>query len=163
METNFNLGSLKVIKTYLEDYIQKSIENIQENITIISVNKKQPEDYTAIELLDKVSKTLDIVGLKGIARIFNICESGVVYVKSGKANMQTSLNILQNIKQVLEKANLYLNKIIDSGFDQPTKLFNDYKLLAELIDKKVSIKDLFYPKLDIKPTFNQEIQKDLKL
>ncbi len=162
METNFNLGSLKVIKTYLEDYIQKSIENIQENITIISVNKKQPEDYTAIELLDKVSKTLDIVGLKGIARIFNICESGVVYVKSGKANMQTSLNILQNIKQVLEKANLYLNKIIDSGFDQPTKLFNDYKLLAELIDKKVSIKDLFYPKLDIKPTFNQEIQKDLK-
>ncbi len=44
METNFNLGSLKVIKTYLEDYIQKSIENIQENITIISVNKKQPED-----------------------------------------------------------------------------------------------------------------------
>ncbi len=162
METNFNLGSLKVVKSYLEEYIQKSIENIQQNISIISVEKKQPEDYTSIELLDKVSKTLDIIGLKGISKVFSICQDGIVYVKSGKSNMQNSLDILQNVKQVLEKATIYINKIINSGFDQPTKLFSDYKLLAELIDERVSIKDLFYPKLDIKPTFNKEIQKDLK-
>lgn len=162
METNFNLGSLKVVKPYLEEYIQKSIENIEKNIQIIGVDKKQPEDYLAIDFLDKLNKTLDIIGLKGIAKVFFVCSESVSYVKSGKSNLVNSLEILKKTRQLLDKASIYLNKIIDSGFDQPTKFFNDYKSLADLIELKVSIKDLFFPKLILKNTFNKVIQQDLR-
>ncbi len=162
METNFNLGSLKVVKSFLEEYIQKSIENIDKNIEIIGVQKKQPDDYIAIEFLDKLYKTLDIIGLKGLAKLFYISNEGILYVKSGKSNLVNSLEILKKSKQIIEKSKIYLNKIVDSGFDQPTKFFNDYKQLAELIEVKVSIKDLFYPRLELKSDFNQTIQKDLR-
>lgn len=162
METNFNLGSLRVVKPHLEEYLQKCIENIGKNIQIIGNEKKQPDDYESIDFLNKLSKTLDIIGLRGIAKIFHLCEESLIYVKSGKSTLDSSLEILNKTKEITEKTRIYLNKIIDSGFDQPTKLFNDYKTLAELIEEKVSIKDLFFPKLQLKETFNQAIQKDLR-
>ena len=162
MEINFNLGSLKVVKEHLQKYIQEGISSIEQNINTISVQKNLPNEYNSIDLINKTSKTLDVIGLKGVAKVLFLCSESISYVKSGKSNLKTSLEILEKNKIILEKLNIYLNKIINSGFDQATKFFEEYKKLAKLIEKEVSIKDLFYPKLEIKKTFNQNIQKDLR-
>ncbi len=62
METNFNVGSLKIVSIPLLDYFQKINKNIKENIELIN-EKKVAVNFESLEIIKKVNGTLKMIGL----------------------------------------------------------------------------------------------------
>ncbi len=163
METNFNLGSLKIVQVSLMEYFKKALENIDSNLILLREERKVPTNHDAIELLSKSQKTLDMIGLKGISRILLLCEEALREVREVRFDSKKTIEILELASQIVKNSSIYLQKLVNTGFDQPTKFFNEYSRMANLLNKEVFIKDLFYPKLELSSETNEQMQNDLRI
>lgn len=158
MESNFNLGSLKIVQEHLSNYINSSIDSVSENIRLITVEKKLPTNYESIENLAKSQKTLDMIGLNGLSNVLGLIVEALASVKNVKFDTKKSIEVLKLTQETLEYVNGYLNKIVSTGKDYPTSLYPVYEKLASSLSKSVSIKDLFYPKVE----FSTNVPKKTK-
>ena len=162
METNFNLGSLKIVQVPLADYFNKATENVEFNLKLIRDEKKIPTNFDAIDFIDKIQKTLDMIGLKGLPKVLTITKDGLTVVKDIKFDSKKNVEILKVALQILKNASVYINRLVNSGVDEPTRFYKDYKVISNLLGFNVEIKDLFSPKLDLIETVNEQIQNDLR-
>lgn len=162
MEANFNLGSLKIVHTHLTEYLKKSIENISGNINLITVEKKHPTDFSSIEMLAKSQRTLEMIGLNGLACVLVLIEKALTKVKAVEYDTKTSVEILNKTLVLTENSLAYLNRLVTSSNDQPTVFFDLYSDLASKIGIGSNIKDLFFPKLEFRPEVPTGIKQQFK-
>lgn len=167
METNFNLGSLKIVYNPLMEYFKNIQSKVIKNIELLKENKDSSEnisiDYDTLDLFIKVQASLKMIGLNGLVKVISLNEEAFEYTK-GVVSNEDKLNIFEEIHNNLTTIDYYLKQLIDGEMDQPTKLFDPYKDLATLMKKKVSIKDLFFPKLDLIQTKeNSKINRELRI
>lgn len=162
METNFNLGSLKTIQAPLLDYLNSAHDNVKKNIVIFVDEKKMPSNYDSIETMSKLEKTFSMIGLHSLAIIFSLNREALTKVKDVEFDTEKLIKILQSVERVLENSKTYVKSLINGGSEQPTKFYDEYNQLAELIRKKVSIKDLFSPRLDLRDGLQATIKDELR-
>lgn len=162
METNFNLGSLKIVQPPLMEYFKKSLANVEANLIAVRDEKKIPTNHDAIEILVKVQKTLDMIGLKGLSKVLAITEEGLNAVKEVRFDSKKHTEILEITAQILKNSSSYIQMLVASGTDQPKQFFSDYQKISTILGKDAQIKDLFFPKLELNPEVNEQIQSDLR-
>jgi chemotaxis protein histidine kinase CheA/CheY-like chemotaxis protein len=162
METNFNLGSLKIVQAPLMEYFKKSLANVEANLIAVRDEKKIPTNHEAIEILVKVQKTLDMIGLKGLSKVLSITEEGLNAVKEVRFDSKRHTEILEVTAQIIKNSSLYIQRLVASGTDQPKQFFSDYQKISTILGKDAQIKDLFFPKLELNPEVNEQIQSDLR-
>ena len=163
MEINFNLGSLKIVHTPLMEYFKKIQNNVSTNLVLIRDEKKVATNYEAIELLTKAQGTLKMIGLLGLVKVLQLCTDSLKDVKEVKFDTAKNIKILEACETSIKNVVLYLEILLIGELDQPTKLFTDYSNLAGLVGKKVSIKDLFAPRLEVKEETEEALQADLRV
>jgi chemosensory pili system protein ChpA (sensor histidine kinase/response regulator) len=162
METNFNIGSLKIVSNPLMEYFKKIQNNLSDNIQLVN-DKKVPVNFESIEILKKVSGTLKMIGLVGVNKVLSTVSESLELVKSAKYDTAKSLAVLQSSSQIVSSVVFYLENLLKGEQDQPTKFFDEYSTLCKLIGKDAQIKDLFSPKLEFRPETGAELQSDLKV
>jgi chemosensory pili system protein ChpA (sensor histidine kinase/response regulator) len=162
METNFNLGSLKIVQAPLMEYFKKSLANVEANLIAVRDEKKIPTNHEAIEILVKAQKTLNMIGLKGLSKVLSITEEGLTAVKEVRFDSKKHTEILEVAEKILQNSGLYIQKLVNSGTDQPKQFYNDYHKISFILGKDAQIKDLFFPKLELNPEVNEQIQSDLR-
>ena len=162
METNFNVGSLKIVSIPLLDYFQKINKNIKENIELIN-EKKVAVNFESLEIIKKVNGTLKMIGLVGITKVLMNISEALSKVKENKFDSQKSLAILENSHKSIENIVYYVQNLLNGELDQPNKLYNDYANLSTLINKSHNVKDLFLPKLDFRNNVETALQEDLRV
>ena len=163
MEINFNLSSLKIVYGPIVDYLKEAQSNIEQNLNLMKNEGKVPNDYSSINLINKVEKTLKMIGILDLNRILELVEESLNNLKSVKYESEKSIAILTLDLEIVKAAIFYLTSLLNSQKSQGIKFFDLYKNLANMIGVKVSIKDLFFVKLETKDTLEELIQKDLKL
>lgn len=163
MEINFNLSSLKIVYGPIVDYLKEAQSNIEQNLNLMKNEGKVPSDYSSINLINKVEKTLKMIGILDLNKILELVEESLNDLKSVKYESEKSIAILTLDLEIVKAAIFYLTSLLNSQKSQGIKFFDLYKNLANMIGVKVSIKDLFFVKLDTKDTLEELIQKDLKL
>lgn len=164
METNFNLGSLKIVYNPLMEYFKKIQEKVDKNINIINSKGyiEDELDYEDLDLFSKVQASLKMIGLNGLVHVLDLNQEAYEYTKG--VSVENKLIIFTKIHQCLVKVDFYMQNLIAGSMDEPTKLFDVYKDLAISIDKEVFINDLFFPKLDLIRNNNTvELNKELRL
>ena len=162
METNFNIGSLKIVSNPLMEYFKKIHKNISDNIQLVQ-EQKVPVNFESIEVLKKVSGTLKMIGLVGVNKVLYTVSESLESVKAAKYNTTKSLSVLQASLQIVSSVIFYLENLLKGEQDQPTKFFDEYSILCHLIGKESSIKELFSPKLEFTPETSAELQADLRV
>ena len=162
METNFNLGSLKIVQAPLMDYFKQVIENIESNIKVIRDEKKVVTNHSGIDVLNKIQKTLEMIGLKGLSKVLSVTEDALKAVREVRFDSKKNVEILEISAHILKNSSLYTQRLVDSGIDQPTKFYKDYSKLSLLLGQESNIKDLFFPKLDLIESISEQMQNDLR-
>ncbi len=162
METNFNLGSLKIVQAPLAEYFKSATDNIENNLKLVRDEKKIPTSHEAIDFLVKIQKTLDMIGLRGISKVLSLTEEGLKSVKEVKFDSKKNVEILEISLHILKNSTVYIQRLVNSGMDQPTKFYGDYSKLCLLLGKEAQIKDLFFPKFDLTSDVNEQMQTDLR-
>jgi chemosensory pili system protein ChpA (sensor histidine kinase/response regulator) len=163
MEINFNLSSLKIVYGPIVDYLKEAQLNIEQNLNLMKNDGKVPTDYSSINLINKVEKTLKMIGILDLNKVLELVEKSLIELKNVTYDSQKSIQILELNLEITKAAIFYLDSLLNSQKIQGIKFFNLYKSLANLMDKNVSIKDLFFVKLDTKESLEELIQKDLKV
>lgn len=148
MEANFNLGSLKIVYNPLMEYFRTIQSNVNENLSLVE-NKKSINNYEFVDIINKVQSTLKMIGLTSLVEVFSMIESVIKLEKENKISSDKRVDVWKTISIFLKDIDGYIKNLLDSGLDQPLKLFPQYKDLANFINKSVTVKDLFFPKLDI--------------
>ncbi len=162
METNFNLGSLKIVQGPLMDYFKAVLENAEGNLRLLRDEKKVATNHEGIEHLKKIQKTLDMIGLKGLSKVLSVAEEGLNAVKEVRFDSKKNIEVLELSVQILQNGEKYVKRLVNSGYDQPTKFYPQYARLASLLLIEAQIKDLFFPKLDFVQEVDEQIQADLR-
>jgi chemosensory pili system protein ChpA (sensor histidine kinase/response regulator) len=162
METNFNLGSLKIVQAPLAEYFKSATDNIENNLKLVRDEKKIPTNHDAIDLLVKIQKTLEMIGLRGISKVLSLTEEGLKSVREVKFDSKKNVEILEISLHILKNSTVYIQRLVNSGMDQPTKFYADYAKLCSLLGKEAQIKDLFFPKFDLTSDVNEQMQNDLR-
>ena len=162
METNFNIGSLKIVSAPLMEYFKKIQANLNENIQVIN-DKKIPSNFESIDVLKKVNGTLKMLGLTGVNKVLFSISTALEQVKSARFDTNKSLAVLEASLQITTSIVFYLENLLKGEQDQPTKLFDEYSKINNLLGNKVSVKDLFTPKLDFKRGAVSDLQYALRL
>lgn len=162
METNFNIGSLKIVSTPLLEYFKKIQNNLSENIQLVS-DKKVSVNFESIEILKKVNGTLKMIGLVGVNKVLTTVRESLELVKSAKYDTAKSLAVLQASSQIISSVVFYLENLLKGEQDQPTKFFDEYSTICNLIGKESNIKDLFSPRLDFRSESDADLQADLRV
>ncbi len=163
METNFNLGSLKIVSAPLMDYFTQVQKNVNDNLSLMRDERKVPTNYSSIELITKIEKTLTMIGLNGLGSILLLVKDGLQSVKDVKFDTNKNIQILTLSHKILNNASFYIQSLLNGASENTTKFFKDYQDLAKTLDVNISIKDLFSPKLDFKKGYNEVIQNDLRV
>lgn len=162
METNFNLGSLKIVYVPLMEYFKNIQENVTKNVVTIKDDKKIVINYDFIKDFKSLQSPLKMIGLLGIVKILEMIKKSIEQLKEGKFDNEKSVLIWQLNQELLKEIDNYLKSLLNGALDEPIKLFKNYKQLSVLIDENVTIKDLFFPKLQlIKQESN--LEKELKV
>ena len=162
METNFNIGSLKIVSAPLMEYFKKIQANLNENIQVIN-DKKIPSNFESIDVLKKVNGTLKMLGLTGVNKVLFSISTALEQVKSARFDTNKSLAVLEASLQITTSIVFYLENLLKGEQDQPTKLFDEYSKINNLLGNKVYVKDLFTPKLDFKRGAVSDLQYALRL
>lgn len=162
METNFNLSSLKTIQIPLLESLNSAHENVKKNISIYVDEKKIPTDYSAIGTILELKKIYKMIGLHSLAVVFNLNSEALKKVKEIDFDTETNIKVLKAVENILDKSRVYIKSLINGSLDQPTKFYHDYKSLADVIRKEVSIKDLFNPRLELKENVPSTIKDELR-
>lgn len=162
MESNFNLGSLKIVQAPLADYFKQATKNIEDNLVLLG-ERKPVANYDVIGVISKIQKTLKMIGLFGFSKVLSASEDGLEIMKRNELNIEKQIQLFEMIDLVLKNGALYLKLLANGNSDQPVKFFEYYKKISEITGKEVFVKDLFSPKLDFKSDFSEEIQQDLKV
>ena len=160
METNFNLGSLKIVYSPLMEYFKQIQNNISDNLILVRDEKKVATNYEYIETLDKVQKSLKMIGLSGVVNVLALVQEVSRDLKTVKFDTNKSIQVWEELQNTLNLLEGYLKQLLEGSLDEPTKLFSQYEKLANTIQKPVSIKDLFTPKLDLS---NEKLQGELRV
>lgn len=163
MEINFNLGSLKIVHAPLMEYFKRIQKNVSSNLILMRDEKKIATNYEAIDLLSKTQSSLKMIGLTGLVKVLQLCNESLRNVRDVKFDTQKNIKILEACEKIFNNVELYIEVLLHGEFNQPTKFFTEYSALAELIGKKVTIKELFSPKLDVKEEMDLNLQSDLRL
>ena len=69
METNFNIGSLKIVSNPLMEYFKKIHKNISDNIQLVQ-EQKVPVNFESIEILKKVNGSIQLKYLLDAYKLF---------------------------------------------------------------------------------------------
>lgn len=162
METNFNLGSLRTIQGPLLEYLTTSNENIKRNIEIFRDEKKMPTNHDYVKTMEKLDKTFNMIGLHSLSDVFALCGESLDKVASVSYDTDKHVEILSTVLKIVENTEVYIKLLSNGANDNPTKFFEDYQTLASLIRKKVTIKDLFNPRLELKSTIQANIRDELR-
>lgn len=160
METNFNLGSLKIVYSPLMEYFKQIQNNISDNLILVRDEKKVATNYEYIETLDKVQKSLKMIGLSGVVNVLVLVQEVSRDLKTVKFDTNKSIQVWEELQNTLNLLEGYLKQLLEGNLDEPTKLFSQYEKLANTVQKPVSIKDLFTPKLDLS---NEKLQSELRI
>lgn len=160
METNFNLGSLKIVYSPLMEYFKQIQNNISDNLILVRDEKKVATNYEYIDTLDKVQKSLKMIGLSGVVNVLSLVQEVSKDLKSVKFDTNKSIHVWEELQNTLSLLEGYLKQLLEGSLDEPTKLFSQYEKLANTAQKTVSIKDLFTPKLDLN---NDKLQNELRV
>lgn len=163
MEINFNVGSLKIVYNPLMEYFKKIQTNVSNNLIIIRDDKKIATNYEAIDLLVKAQGTLKMIGLLGVVKVLSLVTEALREVKEVKHDTIKSIAILEVANVTINNLVVYLDNLLNGEQDQPTKFYEQYSQLASLVGKKVSIKDLFLIKLDLRDEVKTELKEELRV
>lgn len=163
MEINFNVGSLKIVYNPLMEYFKKIQGNVSQNLTLIRDDKKVATNYESIDLLVKAQGTLKMIGLLGIVKVLSLTTEALREVKEVKHDTAKSVAILEVVNHTIRNLVVYLENLLNGEQDQPTKFYEQYSQLANLLGKKVSIKDLFMVKLDLREEVRTELKEELRV
>lgn len=161
MESNFNLGSLKIVQTPLMEYFKDASKSINETKEAVG-NNIVNLDIAAIGLIGKIQKTLKMIGLNGFAKVLKSSEEALLKIQSNQMDNKTKLAALEVIGKIIDNGSLYIKTLTSGALDQPVKFFDDYKAVNEFLGKKVFVKELFSPKLDFAKDFSSDIEQELK-
>ena len=148
MEANFNLGSLKIVYDPLMEYFKTIQSNVNENLSLVE-NKKSVTNYDFINVIGKIQSSLKVIGLFSLVEIFSMIEEVIILEKENKISSNERVNVWKKSSKFLKDIDSYIKQLLESGVDQPLKLFPQYKELADLINKPVTLKNLFFPKIDL--------------
>lgn len=162
MESNFNLGSFKIVHEHLVNYLNKSLDNINEALHLITVEKKLPTNYEVIDLMAKSQKTLEMIGLHGLSQVLGSVQSAVTDVKSVKFDTKKSVEVMKISAEVLEQCSSYINRLLVSGKDNSTVLYPLFEKLSLSIGLTPSIKSIFFPKLEFSESVDSKIKNIFK-
>lgn len=162
METNFNLGSLKIVYNPLMEYFKAIQKNVSDNLVLMRDEKKIASNFEALEILNKVQGTLKMIGLVGLVKVLSLSREALKEVKEIKYESSKSIQILEICDSLFADISIYIQNLLNGEMDQPTKFYSEYSKLAGLIGKDVSIKDLFVPRLDFKADAAQSLQTELR-
>jgi chemosensory pili system protein ChpA (sensor histidine kinase/response regulator) len=162
METNFNLGSLKIVYNPLMEYFKAIQKNVSDNLVLMRDEKKIASNFEALEILNKVQGTLKMIGLVGLVKVLSLSREALKEVKEIKYESSKSIQILEICDSLFSDISIYIQNLLNGEMDQPTKFYSEYSKLANLIGKEVSIKDLFVPRLDFKVEATQSLQNELR-
>ena len=163
MEINFNVGSLKIVYNPLMEYFKKIQNNVSQNLTLIRDEKKVATNHEAVDLLIKAQGTLKMIGLLGLVKVLALNTEALREIKDVKHDTSKSVAILEVVNLTIRNVIVYLENLLNGEQDQPTKFYEQYSQLAELLNKKVSIKDLFVVKLDLKEDVKPELKEELRV
>lgn len=163
MEINFNVGSLKIVYNPLMEYFKKIQGNVSQNLVLIRDDKKIATNYEAIDLLVKAQGTLKMIGLLGIVKVLSLNTEALREVKEVKHDSTKSVAILEVVNATIRNLVVYLENLLNGEQDQPTKFYEQYSQLANLLGKKVSVKDLFMIKLDLRDDVKPELKEELRV
>ena len=101
METNFNLGSLKIVSAPLMDYFNQVQKNVNDNLSLMRDERKIPTNYSSIELIAKIEKTLTMIGLNGLGSILLLVKDGLQSVKDVKFDINKNIQILNKVNELV--------------------------------------------------------------
>lgn len=163
MEINFNVGSLKIVYNPLMEYFKKIQGNVSHNLVLIRDEKKVATNHEAIDLLVKAQGTLKMIGLLGIVKVLSLNTEALREVKEVKHDTAKSVAILEVVNNTIRNLVVYLENLLNGEQDQPTKFYEQYSQLANLLGKKVSVKDLFMIKLDLRDEVKPELKEELRV
>ena len=159
METNFNLGALKIVYSPLMEYFETIQTKVNENLLLIE-NQRSNIDYDFLPILTKVQSLLKMIGLSGVVKVLNLVQDSFKEENSNFLSNDKKLELWQLNENVLKNIKDYLKQIYDGALDQPIKLYSQYEKVGNLINKEIDIKDLFSPKLDV---INKDLRKSLRV
>lgn len=162
METNFNIGSLKIVSGPLTDYFKKVQNNINENVQVAN-DRKVPVNFESIEILRKINGTLKMIGLNGVNKVLSAVSEGLEAIKNAKFDSAKTLVVLETSQEIVGNVVFYVDNLLNGELDQPTKFFEQYSSLCKLIGKNHSVKDLFSPRLEFKPDVDNKLQSELRV
>ena len=162
METNFNIGSLKIVSSPLMEYFKKVQTNIADNIETLN-EKKVPVNFESIDTLKKINGTLKMIGLTGVNKVLSVVIESLELVKSASFDTAKNYQVLEVNQSIVSNVVFYLQNLISGGADQPIKFFEQYSKLCTLIGKTHTVKDLFNPKLEINASVDTQLQNDLRV
>ncbi len=159
MEKNFNLSSLSTVYAPIEEYLKSIKVGLQENLTLVKDNGKIATDFAYIETLRKMRNVFEMVGLNGLNEVILLLEDASKGIKEAAFSTKETISIFEESISIIKSVEVYLKQLLDGSLDQPTRFFDKYKKLAEIVDVEVNIKDLFRPKLEIKePRLKNELK-----
>jgi len=162
MELNFNIGSLKIVQIPLLEYFKNVSENLEATKLAIK-NNVMPLEINEIETIIKIQKTLNMIGLTSFVKILKSTEEALLKIKFSKADKENAEKILEVIQSVVHKGAVYIKLLTNGIENQSVEFFEDYKVINDFLGKKVSIKNLFVPKLEFNNFFPSNIEQELKL
>ena len=159
MEKNFNLSSLSTVYAPIEEYLKSIKSGLQENLSVVKDNGKIATDFSYIDTLTKMRSVFEMVGLNGLNKVILLVEDASKGIKEASFSTKSTIAIFEESISIIKSVEVYLKQLLDGSLDQPTRFFDKYKKLAEVIDIEVDIKDLFRPKLEVKePKLKNELK-----
>lgn len=160
MEKNFNLSSLSTVYSPIEEYLKSIKVGLQENLSVVKDNGKIATDFKYIETLTKMRSVFEMVGLNGLNKVILLVEDASKGIKEASFSTKETIAIFDESINIIKSVEVYIKQLLDGSLDQPTRFFDKYKRLAEIVDMEVDIKDLFRPKLEVKET---KLKNELKI
>ena len=111
----------------------------------------------------KAQGTLKMIGLLGLVKVLSLNTEALREIKDVKHDTSKSIALLEVVNNTIRNVVVYLENLLNGEQDQPTKFYEQYAQLAGLMNKKVSIKDLFIVKLDLKDDVKPELKEELRV
>lgn len=137
----------------MEDYLDQASKNMEKNIRLLRDEKKIPTEHDGIFLLNKVQKSLRVIGLDGLALTLQLAETGLDQVRDIRFDSNKTIRVLAACQRITVEASSYLKSLTAGAPDQPTTLYPGFEALGLLLNTPVKVEDLFFPNTAIRADF----------
>lgn len=165
MDINFNIGFLKTVRQPIFESLNAALQNIKENHTLVKEGKTSVGgtlNTGSLEFLHKAKGALHMIDLPGVVYVLQQAEDVQKKIKENALNNQL-LNAFAELESSIANVILYVEQLCDGELDNPSKLFQNYEALGNLLGQEINPKDLFFPKIDLLRSNQQALETYYKV